>query len=165
MNKQTMNRSAVVAVLAGCLVLSGTLLAQPSGNGWNGDCHHGRAGEHAGRFGMPGDRGMMRAVHQLDLSDAQRQQLKDLMAQQRTALEASMHTLQQGREALREALRGESYDAARVQQLADAQGKAVTGLILKRAETWRQVRALLTPEQRTRLDALASKHPGRGERS
>jgi protein CpxP len=165
MNKQMINRSAVAAVLTGCLVLSGTLLAQPSNSGWNGDCHHRRAGEHAGRFGMPGDRGMMRAVHQLDLSDAQRQQLKGLMAQQRTALETSMHALQQGREALREAVRGESYDAARVQQLADAQGKAVTGLILKRAETWRQVRALLTPEQRTRLDALASKHPDRDERS
>jgi Spy/CpxP family protein refolding chaperone len=165
MNKRMINRSAVAAVLTGSLVLAGALFAQSSDSGMGGCYHHWRGGDHAGRLGMPGGPGMMRAIHKLDLSETQQKQLQDLIAQNRKGIDESMSTLQQGRKALREAMGGESYDAARVQGLADAQGKALTGLIIKRAETWQQVRALLTPEQRTKLDALESKPPCRDERS
>jgi Spy/CpxP family protein refolding chaperone len=163
MNRQMINRSAVAAVLTGSLVLAGTLFAQSSDSGMGGCNHRWHGGDHAGQLRIPGGRGMMRAIHKLDLSEAQQKQLQDLMAQQRTVLGDSMRTLHQGRKALRDTLSAEPYDAARVQQLADAQGKALTDLILKRAETWQQVRALLTPEQRAKLDALTSKQRGRDE--
>lgn len=57
------------------------------------------------------------------------------------------------RDELRRLVESGRYDAARAKQLAAAHGQAVAEMLLLQAEADAQIRALLTPEQRARLDA------------
>jgi periplasmic protein CpxP/Spy len=123
--------------------------------------HHHRDEYRAVGFGMRGQSELMRAVRQLDLSEEQQTQLRGLMESGREAFRDQMRSLRETRKAMQEAMSAEPYDAARVQQLAEAQGTAVTGMILKRAQTWQEIRAVLTPEQRAELKALRSNKPCR----
>jgi Spy/CpxP family protein refolding chaperone len=161
MNKRTIVFGTAAAVLTSVLVFAGSLSAQPSGMDRDGYGHHHRDEYRAAGFGMRGQPELMRAVRKLDLSEEQQTQLRSLMESGREAFRDQMRTLQEARKDLQEAMNAEPYDAARVQQLAEAQGTAVTGMILKRAETWQEVRSVLTPEQRVELNTLRSSSPCR----
>jgi Spy/CpxP family protein refolding chaperone len=161
MNKQTIVFGAAAAVLTSVLVFTGSLSAQPYGMDRDGYGHHHRDEYRAAGFGMRGQSELMRAVRQLDLSEEQQTQLRGLMESGREAFRDQMRSLQETRKAVQEAMNAEPYDAARVQQLAEAQGTAVTGMILKRAETWQEIRSVLTPEQRVELNTLRSSRPCR----
>lgn len=52
---------------------------------------------------------------------------------------------------------GGSYDPAQAKRLAEAHGRVVAELMLLHAETDFKLRALLTPEQRARLDERPAK--------
>src|ERR1051325_3069255 len=54
------------------------------------------------------------------------------------------------------------HDQARAQQAPDVQAKALSNLALLRAQTINRVRAILTPEQRSRLDQRAQRHHSQG---
>jgi Spy/CpxP family protein refolding chaperone len=160
-NKRTIVFGTATAVLTSVLVFAGSLSAQPSGMDRDGYGHHHRDGYRAAGFGMRGQSEMMRAVRKLDLSEEQQAQLRGLMESGREAFRDQMRTLQETRKAMQAAMNAEPYDAARVQQLAEAQGAAVTGMILKRAETWQEIRSVLTPGQRVELNTLRSSGPCR----
>jgi Spy/CpxP family protein refolding chaperone len=161
MNKRTIVSGAAAAVLTSVLVCTGSLYAQPSVMDSDGYGHHHRDGYRAAGFGKPGHSEMMRAVQKLDLSEEQQAQLRGLMESRREAFRDQMRAMQEARKGLQDAMNAEPYDAARVQQLAEAQGTAVTGMILKRAETWQEIRSVLTPEQRVELSSLRSGSPCR----
>ena len=106
-------------------------------------------------------------LRRLDLSEAQRDQVFKIYHAQAPAFHEQMKQLRESRKVLREAASSDSYDAARAKAAADTQGKAVAQLALLRVQTAQQVRAVLTPEQRAKLDEMRS-HRGhrepRGER-
>lgn len=89
----------------------------------------------------------------LNLTDAQQAQIKDIMERQKPQREARWKELRESHQALREAARSDSYDAARVQQLASRQAQLNAEMMVQRIETMRQVYALLTPEQKQKWDA------------
>jgi Spy/CpxP family protein refolding chaperone len=162
-NKRTIVFGAAAAVLTSVLVFAGSLSAQSSGMNRDGYGHHHRDGYRAVGFGMRGQSELMRAVRQLDLSEEQQTQLRGLMESGREAFRDQIRSLRETRKAVQEAVNAEPYDAERVQQLAEAQGKAVTGMILKRAETWQEIRSVLTPEQRVELNTMRSSRPCRDQ--
>jgi Spy/CpxP family protein refolding chaperone len=164
MNKRTIVFGAAAAVLTSVLVFAGSLSAQPSGMDGDGYDHHHRDDYRATGFGMRGQSDMMRAVRKLDLNEEQQAQLRGLMESRREVFRDQMRTLQETRKAMQDAMNAEPYDAARVQQLAEAQGAAVTGMILKRAQTWQEIRSVLTPGQRAELNSLRSGSPCRNSR-
>jgi Spy/CpxP family protein refolding chaperone len=161
MNKRTITFGAAAAVLTSVLVFAGSLFAQPSRMDRDGYGHHHRDEYRAAGVGMSGQSELMRALRKLDLSEEQQTQLRGLMGSGREALRDQMRALQETRKAMQDAMNAEPYDTARVQQLAEAQGTAVTGMILKRAETWQEIRSVLTPEQRVELNTLRSSSPCR----
>ena len=110
----------------------------------------------------------MMQLRRLDLSEAQRDQVFKIFHAQAPAVHEQMKQLRESRKALRDAAASDRYDAARAQAAADAQGKALAQLALLRVQTAQQVRAVLTPEQRAKLDEMRShrrgEHRPRGER-
>lgn len=142
----TLRKLLFAATLAAGL---GTAHALPQG----GPMHE-RGGPHADAFGgdgMPGPgqlRGMMRG---LDLSEAQRDQIFELMHKQQPILREKMKEVRKGREALRAAATSGSYDAQKTRALADAQAKLIADLIVMRTETLGRMHALLTPEQQKKF--------------
>lgn len=106
----------------------------------------------------------MQSLRRLDLSEAQRDQIFKLFHDQAPAMRERIKTVRSAQEELRMAASAPSFDSARVRQLADAAGKAHADAAYARAEMMSKVAALLTPEQRAKLNEIRSRGPRRGHR-
>jgi len=144
-------------ILASLLAAGSLALAIPAAQAQ--PLEHGRAMQaRETRGGM----GMLRG---LDLTEAQRDQVFRIFYDQAPAVRERMKAVRSAREDLRKAAAAPSFDSVRVRQLADAAGKAQADAAYARAETMSRVLAVLTPEQRTRLEQRSERGPRRGHRS
>ncbi len=147
-----MRRTLITTSLLLGLTLSGAASAGPD---------HGRDGrEHGPGRGMP----LMRELRELDLSDEQRAQIKQLA-------QATHQQSQTQRDALAElhhrftlAAPGSSEFRALTTQLADAESTQARQRVTAMAELRTQIDALLTPAQRTQLATELAKMPPPDER-
>jgi Spy/CpxP family protein refolding chaperone len=92
----------------------------------------------------------------LELSEEQKAAFRELLEQQRSQIQALREQMHENHQKLTDALEGDDPDPAAIGQLV-IQGQALR----KQAEALRKqgsqaLRALLTPEQRTKFDALNS---------
>jgi Spy/CpxP family protein refolding chaperone len=139
--------TAAAAVLA----LSGTMaFAAP---------HGGRGGKHGGRGGEFGER----MAAKLNLTDAQKQQIKDAQQSFRNENKAFFEAARDTRRQIREAK--ETGDTARLESLkATAQSQHAQMKQLHQAQMQR-IEAFLTTEQRAQWQAMkAERQAKRGER-
>jgi len=147
MKKRLITSAVTTAMIAGLLIGASTVSAR----------HHGM-GEHK----MHGPAPIMKLVQELDLSEQQEDGIDALMQQKRRQMRDTKKAIRNGRQALRDAAVAEPYNAVQVRELAESQGRLKTDMMLMRIDIQRQVRALLTDEQRTELDALrAERKSGR----
>lgn len=161
-----MNKRRIVlsTVLAGSvLALSATGIANANdsracGHGFNQQ-HNGYS--HAGMFKHRGG-GLRHMLHRLKLTEGQRDKIFEIRYAQKPALRAKMKEMRKHHQALRSATMGENYDAGRVQELAQAQGKSIGELIAMRAETMHRIYDVLTPEQRKQVDEWQQHRRGNG---
>jgi protein CpxP len=100
----------------------------------------------------------------LDLSDAQREQVRSIFKEQATAMRERMEIARKAHQELRAASLAPSFDGARVRELADTAAKALADAAVLRAEAMSKVVALLTPEQRARLEERRAKLDERRQR-
>ncbi len=98
----------------------------------------------------------------LDLTDAQRDQIWKLHYAAEPTAHAQMETLRKTRKALHELLQSKDYSDAKAQQLVQQQAQAQATLELNRIKTERAVVALLTPEQKQKLDERMKEHAEHG---
>jgi Spy/CpxP family protein refolding chaperone len=105
-------------------------------------------GPHGGPMGPMGP-----MFHDLNLSDAQKQQVKTLMEANKTTLHSLMQQMQQNHLALLQATSGGAYDAAKVQTLANQQAQIQAALTVQHQLLQHQVYTqVLTADQRTKFD-------------
>jgi Spy/CpxP family protein refolding chaperone len=93
----------------------------------------------------------MRWLRRLDLSEAQRDRVFGIFHEQANATREQMKLVHRAHEALRQAAPSPGFDRAQARSLADAAGRALSELVLMRAETLSRVAAILTPAQRDKL--------------
>jgi len=114
--------------------------------------------------GMPGHGmhggGPMMMLRGLDLTQAQRDQVFQIFHEQEPAVHEQMKQVRQARADLMKLAAADNFDQARAQQAADAQAKALSALAVMHAQSMNRVRAILTPDQRSRLDQRAQKRHG-----
>ncbi len=91
----------------------------------------------------------------LGLTDAQVQQLKDLRKQQAESQWPTMQQIRDKREQLREAVRAASPDSALIGQLTVDIKNLTETLRTNRTGLEAKAQALLTPDQKTKIAALA----------
>jgi len=103
--------------------------------------------------------GGMRMLRGLELTAEQREQVSAIFKEQAPAFRERANAAHAAHAALR---KGALDPNADVRALADAVGKAHADAALLRAETMRRVTALLTPEQRTKLEQAREGRRGRG---
>lgn len=116
----------------------------------------GRRGGDVGPAGrLPGDQPppYLRA---LNLSEAQRDKVFDILHGQAPALRDKARALHRAEEELRQLTAAGDYSEARARTLADAAGRQSAEVALIRARADRQIYELLTPEQRKQLAELKS---------
>jgi Spy/CpxP family protein refolding chaperone len=102
----------------------------------------------------------MRALRGLDLTDAQREQVRAIFTEQAGALRERMQAARGAQQELRALALSPNFDSGRAREFADTAAKAQADLALMRAESMSKVVALLTPEQRAKLEQRRE-HRGR----
>ncbi len=141
------------------------LFAQgPGGPGRRGPGPGGPGGRGpGGPMGMMG--GSLLPLPMLNLSDAQRDQVKDVMSRHRPEMEAAAKKLQAARKAQQTAVTAVPFDEGVIRAAADATGAAAADAAVLRARVRSEIWTLLTPEQQTKATALeAQRASGQGQR-
>ena len=106
--------------------------------------------------------GPMMMLRGLDLTQAQRDQVFQIFHDQEPAVHEQMKQVRQARQNLMQLARADRFDEGQARQAADAQAKAMSALAVLQAQSVNRVRAILTPEQRARLDQRAQRRHGQG---
>ena len=139
-------------ILAGTIGVAG--LAQACGGPGGGF----RSGNHEGHGG---DR-MMHVMKKLDLSQEQRELVRNIKRDSRDQMESKRDEMVDIRQALQKQVRSETYDAAKVRELVDAKSKIMADITVQRIETMQKVRQQLTPEQLEEFDEMKERRSNRG---
>ena len=156
-----MNKSLLIsALLLGMVATAGTVQARPA-HGDHGGFHHGPMGgpPEIGRVLHLAGR-LERVAEEIGLSEEQRDAIHAVVDQARPQLRDLGRELRGNRDALRDASAPDSYDAAAVESLAVTQGELIAQAIVLGAQVRHDVLALLTPEQRERLEAMRAERRG-----
>jgi len=142
-------RKTLASLAAGALVtLASTVIVpaqetdSPSKSGRHGHRHDGPRGER-----------WQRMVEGLDLTEAQRADIQDLVAKNREEVRSLMDDLLAARKDMRAAVSAPTVDEREIRKTSERLVKAQTAMALKRARLASDIRAVLTPEQQKQLEA------------
>lgn len=157
------NIKRFIAAAALALAIPLTAVAFQGNQGAPGACgdveKHGGHGRHA-----RGGEMMPRHLHQLNLSEAQRDKVFEIMHGQAPAMRDQAKALHKAKDDLRALTAAPDYSETKAKSLADLAARAMGEMTLVRARGERQVYEVLTPEQRQQLAELKEKgeSPRRG---
>ena len=151
-------KKMMLIVLAAAAIVAGSVLIARGGAAVQGPPHGRGPGGHGPGLGLLNPR----LMDELDLTDAQREQIRTLVDAHRTAVEPLHDQLKSNRDAINEASLAANFDEARVRALAASAQTIHTDLVVAEARLTSQIYALLTPEQRTELGQLLAEMRERG---
>jgi periplasmic protein CpxP/Spy len=138
-----------IAVVAGLLVLLAAFALAQADAG---------AGEHRGPGGLGSEHRMMRFMGRyLQLSDAQKAQVKQIMANAKPTLTPLMQQLHANRQQLRQLEQSGTFDEEKVRAVAAEQSQILTNLTVERSRMHTQIFNILTPEQKTKAIGLSDR--------
>lgn len=124
----------------------------------------GRGGSRQPGVGPAHGRGPMGMLRGVDLTDAQREQIRAIVTEQRTG-EDSMRKLGELRRELHTAIFADTPDPARIEQLKGAIVEAEAAALAARIEHQLKIAQVLTPDQRAKVREMPGPGPrGRGAR-
>ena len=144
-------KTIAAALCATGLGLAMGAYAQPAPDGMPGGPEHMHMHGGGHHFGGGGE---MHGLRALNLTEAQRDQIFKIHHDQEPAFRDQMKKVRASREELQKLARADKLDTAAVRRAADAQAKAISDLTVMHVQTQNQVRAVLTPEQKAKLDQM-----------
>lgn len=152
-----MNRTIkFVGAAALALGLAGAGIAAEEGHGF---------GEGpGGRRGMHGGPGFGRGFRELNLTDAQKEQLKTMHEQQREAMKPVFEQQRALRDQIRQALESASPDATRIGQLEIQSYRLRQQMKAEHEKAQAAFVSILTPEQKAQWDKIQAERQQRFER-
>jgi periplasmic protein CpxP/Spy len=126
----------------------------------------GQAGIQPAAFGHRGgfDSLLGRMGDYLELTDAQRTQMKAIMAKEKGTMRPLMQQLAQGSQQMRQFEEASTFDETNVRTLATQQSQALTELMVQKARIRSEMVHVLTPDQKTKLTAFEAKQQARFQR-
>lgn len=112
--------------------------------------------------GFLGGRGPAPMLTHLNLSDAQREQVRAIVAEARQGDDAPMRKVAELRRELHAAVFADSPDQAKIDQLTTGITQAEADALSRRIEVELKIAQVLTPEQRAKARELPGGRGGRG---
>ena len=109
----------------------------------------GKAGHHQMR-GMRAKHGMGMLLRGLDLTDAQKEQVKSIISASREGSKPLREQVQANHKQIQALSENGSFDEAAVSELANRQGALHAQMIVERERVKSQIFAILTPEQKAK---------------
>lgn len=97
----------------------------------------------------------------LDLSDAQRGQIKQVIAAERPTLIPLIQQLTETKQQITQEVSGGTFDQAKISALAAQQSQTRTQLTVERAKIMAEIFNLLTPDQKTKAVSFLEKRESR----
>lgn len=147
-----MKKWMAVGSLMALLLCGAVLVANAQGPG-DGPRH----GAFAGPGGHPG-----MALRELNLSDAQKEQVKTIMKANHANMKTVMQQMAQNRAALLAATANGQYDQAKIQALAAQQGQLQAAMIVNREAVQHQIYTqVLNSEQQAKAEQLRTERLNR----
>jgi protein CpxP len=98
-----------------------------------------------------------RVLEQLDLTDDQREQIDQLIADHRTAMKDRREQMRERRTAMRDLMHADEFDEAAIRDAAMAIAEAEADVAVERARLRHEIHALLTPEQQEKAAQMREK--------
>jgi Spy/CpxP family protein refolding chaperone len=140
---------SLALVLASAVALAPFAIASAQDGGWQG---HGHGHGHGGAFAM---------YSKLNLTDAQKANIKQIVQNAFAQTKTQRQTLRQQREAFEQMAPNASGYQAAAAALAQAEGAATQARVQQRAAIRAQIYALLTPAQQSQLASLKAERLAR----
>jgi protein CpxP len=161
MRKLNKFQAMALAFIMAIAVAVPAAIAQTAGEG----SKEGRRGKWGHRAGRGGDRLMGRGFGQLDLTDAQKAQMKQIRESQRESLQPLKQELRAKKQEIRTATASGTFDEALVRQKLAEIAPIEAKLMAEQFRVHQEMLSVLTPEQRTKLDQMREQFKSRkGER-
>lgn len=104
-----------------------------------------------GRFGHFGGPGGDLPLRALELTDAQRQQVRDITERHRANLQTAGQQLRQAFEAQRAAVEASPVDESQIRSTSEALATAHTAMAIERAQVRSEILSILTQEQQEKV--------------
>jgi Spy/CpxP family protein refolding chaperone len=109
------------------------------------------AKEHCGKWKGHGRHGFFK---ELNLTDAQKQQIKAIRAEESPKMKPLGQQLKAGRDQLNALMKSGPFDEAKVRSIAKGQADTLTELIVAKERMKSRIYAVLTPEQRAKAEQI-----------
>lgn len=142
-----------IVFLGVALFITGAIFvgAQSAKYGGNGKFGFAKHGKKFGKKGFRGNRMMKRAFRQLNLTDAQKEQIKKIKQSSRESTKSLREQIRTNRKNLRQATENGSFNESQIKSIAQKQGDLHAQMIVERQKAKAQVFGVLTPDQKTKL--------------
>jgi periplasmic protein CpxP/Spy len=98
--------------------------------------------------------GMQLLLHRLDLSDAQKAQIRQIMTNEKPTLQPLLQQLSRARQQHRQLVESAAFDEAQVRAWATQQSQTITELTVERARIESEMYQVLTADQKTKLNQM-----------
>ena len=128
----------------------------------NGSGDQGLCGANGG--GLNHGNKLMRLAFELDLSQDQRDQIRDRLKSHMGPLVDAKWNLAEARHELGQTIHGQNVDEKAIRDSASKLGDAIGELAVLKSKTYQSIRTVLTPDQAERFKKLCSHH-GKHNRS
>ncbi len=137
----------VVASVMALLLCGASMVAYAQGPGPGSKGH--------GWGGPGGGPGMGMMLHELNLTDAQKAQVKTIMQANHATMKTVMQQMEQNRAAMLAATANGAYDAAQIQTLANQQAQLQSAMIVNREAVQHQIYTqVLTTDQQAKAEQM-----------
>jgi len=100
----------------------------------------------------------------LDLTDAQRAQMKDIMTKEKPTIKPLMQQMAQSHQQLRQLESAGTFDEAKVRALATQQAQTMTELTVQKARIKSELTQVLTPDQKDKMAKFEARRQARMEK-
>ena len=154
-NKKTWLVSMSLALVCGLIGIASVASAQPPGGAWF------RRGRLQRGGGPRGPDALMIPLGRLDLDDAQREQVRNVMRENRESRRTLGRAVREADGALEEAVAADVLDEQGIRAAATALGVAQGDAAVQRARVRNQVWQLLTAEQQARAREIQAERARR----
>jgi protein CpxP len=153
--EKKMKKKIAIVLGVALLVVAGAIFAAAEVGAGRGQKAHRSDHESEGFHGLNG-----RMAEKLNLTDAQKTQIKGIMDQERPTIQPLVAQLKENRAAMKTATANGQFDEAQVRQIASQQAQTLTNLMVEKARVKAKIYSVLTPEQRAKADQMRQHSEG-----
>jgi protein CpxP len=142
-----------IAVMTFALALaSGAAIAQEEGPGPGGPMHHGMHAE------FMGDHGLGLPLHQLNLTDDQKSQIKQIFRAEKPSMKPLMQQEFQSHQQLIQLVTSGNFDQVKATAIAAQESQTHVQLQVEHAKIASQIYQLLSSDQKAQVADMIAKH-------